>query len=326
MSAHPTGLDGLDLRDGDYPAMNCRAGIFAAILETGQGIDPAPIFLRTAVDSRRIVAPLERGEIAGASCGNFADGVWAELFRLRVVESHPTSQTDMVGWLDEALHEHRLVLAAHEGYWDPLAADKYLRRHMRHNSLIYGSAEDGSGYRIADRSHRAMMDAALLWRCMEEETTTFVVLTDAVPFAGDWAEQVAAGADSFYRAMTATLTPQDITRIAVALEADLRSPDDDRWQQSHMFFLGIGRSRALFAQALARGEMRVEPTDLEERLQRAAEAWVVLGRWIYKRLIAQRVVDAAELEARIRSAEAADAAAAEALAVSRPGPGPLVVT
>jgi hypothetical protein len=316
MSAHSAGPDGLDLRDDDYPALNCRAGVFAAILETGHGIDPAPIFPRTVVDSRRIVEPIERGEIAGASMGVFADDVWTELFGLRVVESHPTSPADMVTWLGDALHEHRLVMAAHDGYWDPLADGKYLRRHVRHNSLIYGTAADGDGYRIADRGHRTTMDPAVLWQCMEEETTTFVVLTDAAPFAGDWAVQVAAGAGKFYHAMTATLAPADLARIGVALDADLRSPGD-RWQQSHMFFLGIGRSRALFAQALARGGgILTESTDLVGRLQRAAHAWAVVGRWIYKRLVAGRAVDVVGLEARIRSAETADALAAEALAVS----------
>lgn len=316
MTARPADLDGLDLRDGDYPALNCRAGIFAAILRTGAGIDPSPVFLRTAMNSRQIVGPIERAEIAGMSFGNVANGVWTELFGLRVVERPVTSHADMVEWLEAALCEHRLVLAAHDGFWDPLATDKYLRHHVRHNSLIYGRAA-GGGYRIADRQHRATIAADVLWRCMAEETAAFVVLTDAVPFAGDWAGLLALGARGLREAMTATLTPPDLARIGAALAADLRSPEG-RWQQSHLYFLGIGRSRALFAEALAGAGLPQEPPGLAERLRHAAAGWAVVGRWIYKNLSVRRPVDVAELTTRVRSAEAADAAAAQALNFSAP--------
>jgi hypothetical protein len=298
-------LADLDVHDKDYCALNCRAGILAAILRTGLGIDPTPIFARTAIDSRLMIEPIERGEIAGGTFGAFANETWTELFGAQVVEWHPLSRKEMVDSLDAALRDHGMVMAAHDGYFDPLAADKYQRRHMRHNSLVYGFADNG--YLIADRTYRSTIDAETLWRCMAEETTTFVTLADARPYAGDWAAELSVGAQRFHAAMSATLTDDAITRLVAAMAADLATPED-RWLQTHLYFIGLGRSRALFAQALAYEPDRTPGlAELSAALENAANAWVLTGRWIYKRLAAARPIIVDDLTARIRTAEAADA-------------------
>lgn len=308
-------IDDVNVHDTDYCALNCRAGIFAGMLEAGWGIDPAAIYLRTALDSRHALEPMERGEIAGASCGSFPNETWTELFGVRVLEWHPASRADMIESLNTAVRGHRLVLAAHDGYWDPLASDKYLRRHMRHNSLVYGTTPDGSEYKIADRTHRASMDVDTLWRCMAEDSTTFAVLVDPLPFVGDRKALLTEGATAFYRAMTTTLGDDEIARMAAATEADVRSPDE-RWLQSHLFLNGIGRSRVLLSEAVccfATAEGYALAPGLLRALDRAAQAWVLTGRRIYKRLAARRDIDPAELRIRVRTAEAADADAARHL-------------
>ncbi len=310
----------LEIHDADYPALNCRAGIIAGILRARWGIDPAPVFLRTAIAGRDVVGPMERGEIAGATLGSLADEVWTELFGVRFEQWHPSSQREMEQGLNDALERYGMVLSAQDGFWNPGAADKYQRRHMRHNVLVHGRA--GADYQVADRSYRTTLDPATLWRCMEEPSTTFVVVTEAAGFTGDPAELLAAGAARLAAAMATTLDEDEIARMSAATAADVEADQvttgpvttgqveaDQRWQQSHFYLNGIGRSRALFARAatVLNGEPASAP------VEHAAEAWVVAGRLVYKRLMGGRAVGVGELAERIRLAEAADAGALDAV-------------
>lgn len=332
----PAGALELHIHEADYPALNCRAGIFAGVLRAHWSVDPSPLFLRTAVAAPEVLAPMERGEIAGFTFGSFDDAAWTDLFGAAFEEWHPRSAEEMALTLDRALDRHGLVLSAQDGYWNPLAADKYQRRHMRHNVLVHGRTGDG-GYLVADRAHRTVLDAGTLWRCMEEPTTTFVAVTAVHGLLADPARLLAEGGARLTAALGARLTDAEVERVAAAVAADLRAPDE-RWLQTHFFLNGVGRSRALFADGLAAlaAHAAVVPVPgvpgPEEAapalalLERAAQGWVLTGRLVYKRVTAGRGVGAEELLPRVRAAEAADAAALEAVAAlvaTLPGQPPL---
>jgi hypothetical protein len=324
-----TGPAEIDIHDSDYCALNCRAGIVAAILRERWSIDVSPLFFRLAIAASDILGPMERGEIAGATFGAVDDATWAELFGAELVVWRPSSPEDMLAGLTAAMDRDGMVLAPHDGFHDPLATDKFGVRHMTHNTLFHGVSDDGR-LRAADRGHRTLVDPADLWPAMSTELSSFVVVRRARPFDGDWSAEAARGTAELARALADRSLAADAAQVADSALADRRAPLQ-RWGQTHLFLLGIGRSRALFGRALrsawdataaappAGADLPAGLSRLSEALERASEAWAMAGRRLYKSASGRGEVDVDDLAGRLDGAARADQAAADALHAVRGG-------
>ena len=313
--------DGLDLHEDAYCAVNCKSGIFACILERSLGVDPSAVWFHAPLGVDDVAPGMEAGEIAGFSCGNFANALWGELFDADVVEWRPESPSAMEEWLGDALRRHRMVLVTHDGFYDPLAADKYQRSHTAHNSMLYGLAGDQRSYAIADRGYRAHMSAGDLWRSVEGEIGLFATITRARPFAGDADALVATGLHRLRRAARAE--ENDLRRfgalVVKTVRDDVRTPAG-RWLQTHAFFNGIGASRQRFGDALSAARVAGHDAgSLLTCLADGADRWKLLSRFVYKVVSSGRVIDPQDLFPRLEAALDADATVYEAVA-------PLVAT
>ncbi len=316
--------DGLDLYEDAYCALNCKSGIIACILERSFDIDPSPVWFHAPLGIDDVSPGMEAGEIAGFSCGNFDNTLWRELFAAEVVEWRPESRAEMETWLAQALGRHRMIVVTHDGYFDPLAADKYRRSHTPHNSMLYGVGPDAGSYAIADRGYRATISACDLWRCVEGEIALFTVVMGAHPFAGDIDALVADGLRLLAGAVRVrdTEDKQFAALVVRAARDDVDTPDG-RWLQTHAFFNGMAHSRQSFAQALSTtpSHARDDAATVCARLAEAADAWTLLGRFIYKVVSARRTVQEHEVLSRLQAALAADAVVADAMHALAPADG-----
>jgi hypothetical protein len=298
----------IDLHDTQYSALNCRAGIIAAILRHVHRVDVTPLFAHSAVTSTDTLPGMTAGDIAGLTCGNIPEETWGTLFGATLSTWRPADRADMLDSLSTALREDGMVLAPHDGYADPIAADKYRRHHILHNSLIYGRTPDGM-LRIADRGHRALIRPEALWPAMDSPLSSFVVVRGARPFAGPWTELLAAGTRRFRRALSARLSPTDLEQMIAAVDADRQAPEG-RALQTHFYLAAVGWSRTLFARfiraASATGAAPAAEA-LVQRLEDGGAAWMVVSRFLYKRFAAGVRVGARELSTRVAPAERADA-------------------
>jgi len=272
------------------------------------------------------------GEIAGFTLGAVSDQTWAQLFAVRIDSFHPSSAQEMTTLLRDELSRDELsrgglVLAAHDGFYDSLAADKYGRRHVMHNSLLYGMSPDGAGYLVADRGYRVTVPAEQVWRWSRAELSSLLVMRAAGPFVGDWPELVRAGTSAMRSALADDLDADDIARIGVTVDADLadvRSAERRRWQQTHAFFAGVARSRALFLLGLdgaaTAGHVAPPSPALRASFGVAVDGWQLVARSLYKCVQRGARVPAQLLAQRVAAAQEADRAALAALALEDPAP------
>ena len=171
------------------------------------------------------------------------------------------------------------------------------------------------------------MTADLLWECSEPELAHFVQVSEAVGGPQDRAVQLLAeGLGVLAAAVDHEFAVAGPERIVEAAEADV-ADRDGRWQQTHAFLAGVGRSRALFASALAWARpILTSPAEgaafgaldaLAAAAEAACDPWLAASRLVYKQVVASRPVPVERLTGLLEGATAADRAVARRLAAAR---------
>jgi hypothetical protein len=298
--------DDFDLGGADYAALNCKNGIIACMIRDFCSVDITPVYTALHLSLEDVMTPVRRAEIAGGYIGNFDQSVWTSLFSVRWYEKDiPLDVGEFVCELREGLRRVGPFLAPHDGYFDKLAADKFERVHVVHNSMIYGVSDDSSMLRVADRHFRAEMDAGVFHKSLLAQESRLIGVVEASPFQGDWRELALRMLGSMARNPTKTAHRSLVHECVSAVGADGPGADATRWKQTYSCLKSVGVSRAFSARLVDAAQKEgvglpnASAAELCAQLLRWADEWALVSSMSYKYMSIGRVTYLKRIEARL---------------------------
>ncbi|MEZ5840834.1 MAG: hypothetical protein R3D02_10560 [Hyphomicrobiales bacterium] len=277
-----------DLNEVRYSALNCKNGIIASMLRDFQCLDITPVYAGLHVAFADIVAPMTKGDIAGAHLGGFDQSVWAGLFSVDWLSQPVPADVDEFRLvLADTLAAVGPVLAPHDGYYDENAADKYRRVHALHNAMIYGMTDDGTGLHIADRYLRVVMPIEVFHEALVSQGAPLLGIRACKPYQGDWSTLLARLRQTISARLPVRADLDLVGPCLDAIRSDGPGAPAERWLQAHSYLKAVGASRAFAAdlvRALAtRGLVSGGDADaFTTAFDRWAEDWNLASALAYK--------------------------------------------